>query len=70
MTGATLRQSGPPLFPLCDDIHAVTAALIKDQIKNTWLFNKLTMGGNIVFAYEGRRISDKWELLNVTDTEA
>lgn len=34
MTRAILQQSGPLLFPLCDDIHAVTFALIKDQIKN------------------------------------
>lgn len=33
MTRAILQQSGPFLFPLCDDIHAVTFALIKDQIK-------------------------------------
>lgn len=33
MTRATLQQSGPLLFLLCDDIHIVTFALIKDQIK-------------------------------------
>lgn len=34
MTQTILQQSLPLLFPLCGDIHGVTSALIKDQIKN------------------------------------
>lgn len=33
MIRAILRQSGPLLFPLCDDTNVVTFALIEDQTK-------------------------------------
>lgn len=56
MTQATLQPSGTLLFPLCDDIHVVNFTLIKDQIKKTGLFNKFTLGKNIAFVWERRRI--------------
>lgn len=60
MTRAILKQSEALLFPVCDDIQAVTYALIKDQIKKMFLFNKFTLGENIVSVYEGgRQIPDK-----------